>query len=180
MEKIYFDVDTTDEYVYGDAYVEIHSFSDQKSEDILKDIDKFEPEVRIMDKVRPQFIRPQCFESKSKKEFLSNLVWRKEMYPGFSSDDLTKAYKRSVLGQLAFGTERFILEHIYGVPLSREKSRYKLKDFDEDNLDQTQKQKWDKIKQNILDFDDFVDTSNFLKNGRLDSAHPDKNLDQTE
>jgi hypothetical protein len=95
-------------------------------------------------------------------------------------DEKQRAHKRSLLGQIALGTERLILEHIYGVPLSREKSRYNLKDIDEDNLNQTQKQKWVKIKQNIFNLGNFVDTFNFLKNGRLGNAHPDKNLDQTE
>jgi hypothetical protein len=74
-------------------------------------------------------------------------------------------------------TERLILEHIYGVPLAREKRRYKFKDIDKDNLDQNAEKKWKKIKQNILNFDDFVDTVNFLKNGRLSQA---QNIDQTE
>jgi hypothetical protein len=91
-----------------------------------------------------------------------------------------KSHKKSLLGQLAFGTERLILEHVYGVPLDRIKSKYKLKDIDEDNLNQNEKKKWDKIKQSILNFDLFLDTAKFLKCGRLDNAHSDKNLDQTE
>jgi hypothetical protein len=35
-------------------------------------------------------------------------------------------------------------------------------------------------KPNILNFDLFLDTAKFLKGGRLDNAHPDKNLDQSE
>jgi hypothetical protein len=95
-------------------------------------------------------------------------------------DEQEKHHKKSLLGQLAFGTERLILEHIYGVPLAREKSRYKFKDIDKDNLDQNAKKKWEKIKQNILNFDDFVENVNFLKNGRLSQAHPDKNMDQVK
>jgi hypothetical protein len=47
-------------------------------------------------------------------------------------------------------------------------------------LNQNEKKKWDKIKQSILNFDLFLDTAKFLKCGRLDNAHSDKNLDQTE
>lgn len=92
-----------------------------------------------------------------------------------------KSHKKSLLGQFVFDTERLILEHVYGVPLGRIKSKYKLKDIDEDNsLNQNEKKKWEKIKQSISNFDLFLDTTKFLKCGRLDNTHLDKNPDQTE
>jgi regulator of replication initiation timing len=107
----------------------------------------------------------------------------KEMMEKISKveDEQQKSHKKkSLLGQLAFGTERLILEQIYGIPLDRIKSKYKLKDIEGDNLGPNEKKKWEKIKQSILNFDLFLDTAKFLKCGRLDNAHPDKNLDQTE
>jgi hypothetical protein len=96
------------------------------------------------------------------------------------SDMLCK-HKKALLGQLAFCTERLILEHIYSSPLDRSKAKFKLIDINEDtSLSKEQDEKWKKIVQQTIHFNYFLDTMNLVKSGRLEDAHPETNLDRTE
>jgi predicted RNase H-like nuclease (RuvC/YqgF family) len=97
----------------------------EKGQTTTKEIEQLQKENTLLKEENKKLLK-EIGELKTKLENVEARLKTLEI-------DVHYKHKKALLGQLAFGTERLILEHIYGSPLDRSKCKLKLIDINEDN-----------------------------------------------